>query len=175
MLETARLLIRHMEEKDGGSFTEGIAGISLRTAYGFPQDMEESVPARIFHHFRGMDRAYSLIEKATGDMAGFLLDVDPELPEDVREGLPEKGRTLAYAVFPPYQRRGYMTEALEAYISALFQKKEAEYIHCGHFSENGPGGMLLQKLNFHEYARHRVNGRIIVDEILPRSGAEPAR
>ena len=37
-------------------------------------------------------------------MIGFLLDVDPELPEEISDGLPEKGHTLAYAVFPPWQR-----------------------------------------------------------------------
>ena len=99
-------------------------------------------------------------------MIGFLLEVDPELPEDLRKSLPGTGKTLAYAVFPAFQRKGYMLEALQAVIPELFRK--AEYIHCGHFEENTPSRELLRKLEFQEYASHQVRDRLIIDEILRR-------
>lgn len=166
MMETDRLLIRPMKEEDCTSFTGGIADASLRTAYGFRPDMNSCTAAEIFRHFCSLESAYSLIEKKTGSMIGFLLDVDPELPEEISSGLPEKGRTLAYAVFPPWQRHGYMRETLAAYISYLFGETDTGYIHCGHFSDNKPGTALLQKLHFRRYASHMFSGRIIIDEIL---------
>ncbi len=167
-MESTRLLIRRMEKGDEASFVSGIADRALRIAYGFPADMEDAVSAKIFERFSGLNNSYSLVEKKTGTMIGFLLEVEPELPENLRTGLPEKGRTLAYAVFPAYQRKGYMLEALQAVIPELFRKAEAEYIHCGHFEENVPSRELLRKLGFREYARHQSRDKLIIDEILRR-------
>ena len=160
------MLIRRMEKGDEAAFVSGIADRALRIAYGFPPDMEDRMSSRIFERFSGMEGSYSLIEKGSGKMIGFLLEVDPELPEDLRKDLPGTGKTLAYAVFPPYQRRGYMLETLQALIPELF--RNAEYIHCGHFEENIPSRELLRKLGFREYASHQVRDRLIIDEILRR-------
>lgn len=165
-MESTRLLIRRMEKGDEASFVSGIADRALRIAYGFPADMEDTVSAMIFEKFSGLNNSYSLVEKKSGAVIGFLLEVDPELPEDIRAGLPGKGRTLAYAVFPPYQRKGYMLETLQALIPELF--RNAEYIHCGHFEENVPSRELLRKLGFREYASHPGRDKLIIDEILRR-------
>ena len=172
-METARLRIRPLESGDGSAFVEGIASRSLRAAYGFPEEMDASVPPRIFRRFLSLGGSFALEEKSTGKMIGFLLDVEPELPEDVLSGLPEKGRTLAYAVFPPHQRQGYMREALQACIPSLF-RAGAEYVHCGRFPENVPCGELLRGLRFREYARHTLGGRAVVDEVLfrPEAGTQ---
>ena len=165
-MESARLLIRRMEKGDEAAFVSGIADRALRIAYGFPPDMEDRMSSRIFERFSGLEGGYSLIEKTSGTVIGFLLEVEPEMPENLRTGLPEKGKTLAYAVFPAFQRKGYMLEALQAVIPELFRK--AEYIHCGHFEENTPSRELLRKLEFQEYASHQVRDRLIIDEILRR-------
>ena len=165
-MESARLLIRRMEKGDEAAFVSGIADRALRIAYGFPPDMEDRMSSRIFERFSGLEGGYSLIEKTSGTVIGFLLEVEPEMPENLRTGLPEKGKTLAYAVFPAFQRKGYMLEALQAVIPELFRK--AEYIHCGHFEENIPSRELLRKLGFREYASHQVRDKLIIDEILRR-------
>ena len=165
-METDRLLIRPMADEDETPFITGISDRSLRISYGFPPDMDSTVPPRIFHRFRGLKNAYSLLEKQTGTMIGFLLDVEPELPEEIR--LPGKGRTLAFAVFPPFRRRGCMREALEAYISSLFRETDAEYIHCGHFPDNEACRSLLIRLGFHDHAVHTSEGRTVTDKILIR-------
>ena len=113
-----------------------------------------------------MAGSWSLVEKHSGAMIGFLLDVEPELPEEIRIGLQGKGRTLAYAVFPPYQRKGYMMETLKAVIPELFRNEDLNYLHCGRFEENIPSRELLRKLGFREYASHQGRDRLIIDEIL---------
>ena len=104
-------------------------------------------------------------EAVSSPMTGFLLDTDPELPAEARSALPENGRTLAFAIFPAFQRKGYMEEAMRAYIPYLFSNTGTGYIHCGHFTENVPSRELLHKLEFREYSKHALKDRIIVDEI----------
>ena len=167
-METNRLLIRPMKDSDQSAFQDGIADRTLQIAYGFPKDMDETIPPKIFRRFRELTRAYSIIEKATGDMVGFLLDVNVELPESIADTLEGKGRTLAFAVFPPYQQQGYMKETLNAYIPQLFRNHAVTYIHCGHFADNEPSRRLLQKIGFREYANHTFKDRIIIDQIKQR-------
>ncbi len=168
-METERLLILPMREDDESAFAAGISDRTLRAAYGFPEEMDDSIPPKIFRHFRSLPGGYSLIGKETGKMIGFLLDTEPELPEKTAETLSANGRTLAFAVYPPYQRRGYMQEALEAYTRSLFSTGTG-YIHCGHYTDNEPSRQLLRKLGFREYARHIFMNRTIVDEILTGRG-----
>ena len=165
-METSRLQIRSMKESDENAFVNGIADRKLRVSYGFPADMDVSAMSKIFHRFCKLPRAYSIVEKKTNSMIGFLLDVDPELPEDISKNLPKKGRTLAFATFHPYQRQGYMEETLKAYVSSQLQNNGTAYIHCGHFMDNDPSRCLLQKIGFTEYSRHSFKDRIIIDQII---------
>ena len=167
-VETERLVIRSMTDADEGAFTRGISDRDLRVMYGFPDEMDESFPIRIFRQFRGLRDAYALDEKETGEMAGFLLDVAPELPAEISAHLPGGGRTLAFAVYPPYRRRGYMREALREYIRNLFETTDAAFIHCGHFPENLPSEKLLRRLGFREFSRHTAGKKEIVDEAFFR-------
>ena len=161
-MESERLDIRPMQEEDESSFTAGISDRSLRVSYGFPAEADPAVLKQIFQHFYGIQCAYSLVRRDTGEMIGFLLDVESELPVEAAEKLPGRGRTLAYSVFPPFQRKGYMEEALRAYIPCL----EVSYIHCGHFPENESSRRLLDKLGFHEFFTHQIGSRTVVDEVL---------
>ncbi len=167
-METNRLLIRSMKESDQNAFLDGISNQALRIAYGLPKDMNETIPPKIFRHFCELMGSYSIIEKETGNMVGFLLNVDAELPESIAETLDGKGRTLAYAIFPPYQRQGFMEETLNAYIPHLFWDQAVAYIHCCHFADNEPSRRLLQKIGFRVHASHTVNERIIIDQIKQR-------
>lgn len=167
-METDRLLIRPMRKSDETAFVNGIADRALRIAYGFPRDTDTATAGKIFRHFCELPGAYSMFEKQTGKMIGFLLDVEPELPEGIADALSGNGRTLAFAVFPPFQRQGYMEEALSAYIPYLFRNQAVAYIHCGHFTDNEPSSWLLQKMRFSAFAEHAVNGRIIADRIRRR-------
>ena len=165
-METERLVIRPIGDGDEEAFIRGISDRTLRMMYGFPAEMDETVPPQIFRHFRGLRDAYALEEKETGEMAGFLLDVVPELPAEISARLPGEGRTLAYAVYPPYQRQGYMREALREYIRRLFETTDTAFVHCGHFPENVPSEKLLQGLGFREFSRHTAGKKEIVDEVL---------
>ena len=167
-METERLVIRPIGDGDEEAFIRGISDRTLRMMYGFPAEMDETVPPQIFRHFRSLRDAYALVEKKTGEMSGFLLDVAPELPAEISARLPGKGRTLAFAVYLPYRRRGYMREALREYIRNLFETTDTAFVHCGHFPKNLPSEKLLQGLEFREFSRHTAGKKEIVDKVLFR-------
>jgi RimJ/RimL family protein N-acetyltransferase len=165
MIETQRLILRPLSLQDEEAFIRGIADDELRRMYGFPAELSEDTARRIFARFSSLPAAYGLVRKAEGALAGFLLNVMPELPEDMLRALPEGGRTLAFATFPPYQRQGYMREALTSLIEEHFHSKSTPYIHCGHFSFNGRSEALLRSLGFKAYGRHALGSVIVIDEI----------
>ena len=167
-METAKLFLRPLKETDENAFISGIADRSLRINYGFPEIIDAELSASILKHFCDLTRAFSINEKHSGNMVGFLLEVDTELPDNIKEMLSGEGRTLAFAIYTPYQRHGYMEEVLNAYIPYLFQNHEIKYVHCGHFEDNEPSKRLLKKLGFKEFINHIIKKRIIVDEIRVR-------
>ena len=164
MIETERLILRPLSPQDEEAFIRGIADDELRRMYGFPAELSEDTARRIFAQF-SKQPAFGLVRKTDGALVGFLLDVAPELPEEMLRSLPEGGRTLAYATFPLYQRQGYMREALAALIEEHFHSKSTPYIHCGHFPFNEPSEKLLLSLGVTHYGQHALGKATIIDKI----------
>ncbi len=173
MTESNRLLIRPMQKGDETAFLRGVADQALRINYGFPKDMDDTLAARIFHQFSGLNNAFSLIAKDTQEMIGFLLDVPPELPKHILDTLNGDGRTLAFAVFAPYRRYGYMKEALTAFCAEQLKPEGLRYVHCGYLPFNEASRALLQSLGFRPFAEHQSGGALIVDTILERKKLPP--
>ena len=149
-----------------GSRDEFISGIDdeeLCRMYGFSYPPDG---LRIFERFTGLHDAYGIFRQSDGKLVGFILSVNPELPDECQKNLPSNGRTLAYAIFPQYQRKGYMYSALNTLISNLFDEKEIDYIHCGRFDFNEKSARLLDKLGFEMFGTHCFKEKTIVDEIL---------
>ena len=165
MIETTRLMLRPLSPRDEDAFLVGISDDELRRLYGFPADLSEDTARRIFARFSSLPTAYGLVRKADEALVGFLLDMPSELPETMLCSLPEGGRTLAYATFPPYQRQGYMWEALTALMDDRFRANGVPYLHCGHFPGNAPSQRLLRALGFVAHGQHALGKAIIMDEI----------
>ena len=162
-METERLIVRHLSPEDEAAFLSGIGDRELRRMYGLPLELSEERARQIFQRFSALPAAYGLIRKADDALIGFLLDVPSELPEDMQHALPVGGRTMAYATFPPYQRQGYMGEALLSMIQR--HAADAPYLHCGHFPFNIPSERLLLSLGFREYGQHASGKVTIIDKI----------
>ena len=167
-MNTARLMLRPLLPQEEDPFVQGIASKELRRMYGFPIDLPQTTARRIFRRFMTLSDAYGLVRNSDAVLVGFLLDVAPELPESMLRTLPPGGRTLAYAVFEPYQRQGYMKEALKAMIDR-HRQAGTPYLHCGHFPGNEPSRQLLRSLGFTPHGCHALGGETILDEILPLS------
>ena len=112
-----------------------------------------------------MDNTINDIRKANDILIGFLLDVPAELPEHILYTLPEGGRTLAFATYVPYQRQGYMREAIQAVVEQHSEAEDVPYLHGGHFPFNEPSQRLLSGLGFTSYGQHTIGNVTILDEI----------
>lgn len=165
MIETKRLILRPLAPQDEEAFIRGISDDELRRMYGFPAELSADKARRIFARFSTLPTAYGLVRKTDNVLMGFVLDVAPELPEEVLRSLPKDGRTLAYATFPPYQRQGYMREALSALIEDHFHSKSTSYIHCGYFPFNERSDALLRSLGFKTIGQHTLGSSTIIDKI----------
>ncbi len=165
MIETKRLMLRPLSPRDKDAFLVGISDDELRRLYGFPAELSEDTARQIFARFSSLPIAYGLVRKADEALVGFLLDVPSELPKAMLRSLPEGGRTLAYATFPPYQRQGYMQEALTALMEDRFHANDTPYLHCGHFPCNEPSQRLLRALGFVAHGQHALGKATIIDEI----------
>ena len=165
MIETTRLMLRPLSPRDEDAFLVGISDNELRRLYGFSAELSEDTARRIFARFSSLPTAYGLVRKADEALVGFLLDVPSELPEAMLCSLPEGGRTLAYATFPPYQRQGYMREALMALMEDRLRANDTPYLHCGHFPCNEPSQCLLRALGFVVHGQHALGKATIIDEI----------
>lgn len=165
MLETERLILRPFSPQDEREFIRGIQDRELRRMYGFPLELSKDTAHRIFAHFSELPTALSLVRNEDNALIGFLLDVSPELPEPMLRTLPEGGRTLAFATFAPYQRQGYMREAIQAVMEQHSSAGDASYLHGGHFPFNIPSQRLLAGLGFKPYGRHTVGSHAVIDAI----------
>ena len=165
ILQTERLILRPFSPQDEYAFIVGIGDRELRRMYGFPKELPRDTAHQIFAQFSGLPTAMSLVHKADGALVGFLLDVPTELPKDMLCALPEGGRTLAFATFSPYQRQGFMREAIRAWMEQHSKAKNAPYLHGGHFLFNEPSQRLLASLGFTPYGQHDLGAATIVDEI----------
>ena len=164
-LHTERLTLRPFSPQDADAFIVGIEDRELRRMYGFPLELSKDTAHRIFAHFSELPMALSLVRNEDNAMIGFLLDVPAELPEPMLRTLPEGGRTLAFATFVPYQRQGYMREAIQAVMEQHSSAGDASYLHGGHFLLNRPCQCLLAGLGFSIYGGHTVGTHDVTDEI----------
>ena len=165
ILHTKRLTLRPFSPQDEGPFIIGIQDIELRRMYGLPAELSLDTARRIFEQFSNLSVSLSLIRSEDDALIGFLLDVPAELPEPMLRTLPEGGRTLAFATFAPYQRQGYMREAIQAVMDQHSNARDASYLHGGHFVYNVPSQRLLAGLGFTIYGGHPVGIHNVTDEI----------
>ena len=164
-LQTERLTLRPFSPQDEDAFILGLEDRELRRMYGFPAELSKDTARRIFRQFSTLTTTFSLIRKADGILIGFLLDVPAELPEHILYTLPEGGRTLSFVTFVPYQRQGYMREAIQAVVEQHSEAEDVPYLHGGHFAFNEPSQRLFSGLGFTSYGQHTIGNVTILDEI----------
>ena len=165
ILQTERLTLRPFSPQDEDAFILGLEDRELRRMYGFPTELSKNTARRIFAHFSELSTAMSLIRNEDKALVGFLLDVAAEMPEHMLRTLPEGGRTLAFATFVPYQRQGYMREAIRVVMEQHSVVKDVPYLHGGHFPFNEPSQRLLAEMGFTPYGQHTVGTKTVIDEI----------
>ena len=150
-IETPRLLLRKVTEKDYSYFREDLADKEMgRMMLRWPCETEEDIRQGFEWFLYKEERAYAIVHKETGETIGNLT-VYNRVPECVaaHEAVQGKnGKALSFAILPVFQRKGYMYEAVSGVIDHLFREEKADYINCGYLSYNAPSKALQEKLGF---------------------------
>lgn len=136
-LETKRLTIRPIEEMDISALVEILTDETVSKTYMVPplaSQMEAEQLARRFVIASHDENRLALAIDLEGKLIGFINDVEQ------RDGMIE----LGYAIHPDYHNRGYMTEALEAMLDALFQQGVISVV-AGAFAENEASMRVMRK------------------------------
>lgn len=115
---------------------------------------------RRYEEERAAGRAYPFFLFARRDDGGAL--VGGLGLSHVRRGAAMTA-TLGYWIGAPYQRRGYMTDAIRTAVRFAFDDLELHRIEAACLEENGPSRALLLKCGFEEEGRARsylkIDGR----------------
>lgn len=149
-LETARLILRKIQEKDFADFCAYAMDKEMCHMMGRSlMDTEEAARANFDWLKNKEERCYGLVLKETGHVIGDLTVT--AVSEELRklEALAGKqGKSMSFSISRHYQRQGLMSEALKAVISHLFEEEGMDYVQCGYFDFNDASRGLQKKLGF---------------------------
>lgn len=137
LLKTKRLTIRPIEETDISAIAAILTDEIVSKTYMVPPfaSREEAEQlARRFVVASHDENRFAVAIDLDGRLIGFINDVEQ------RDGMIE----LGYAMHPDVHNRGYMTEALEATLDALFRLGYISVV-AGAFAENEASMRVMQK------------------------------
>lgn len=140
-LETSRLMLRPLEERDAPDLAAMVAEKVARNLSTLPMGMDER-SARDWiasSRFRGVPGFRLAIERH-GRMIGVV-------------GFGGKPLSIAYFLAPEHWGRGVATEALSAFLPELFERFPINRIVADHFEDNPASGRVLRKFGFVETGR----------------------
>ena len=138
-IETERLIIRPLEDRDAGDF----ARLTL-----------PEVTAMVSNLKTGMTEAEALADFPRRRWRGYLrftlaIEHEQRMIGTIGVGAGEIGYFLA----PSHWGRGLMTEALSVVLPAVFDRFPVSRIRAGHFEDNPVSGHILRKFGFEETGR----------------------
>ncbi len=138
VIETERLILRPLEERDRESFIRMAKDERVNSTYMIPKLESEVLENAFFDHMRDFTENESRfvygIALKNGEIIGFINDCE----------LDGTRAEMGYFIGAEHWNRGYASEALSAAIDALF---EMGYTHlkAGHFEENAASRRVMEK------------------------------
>lgn len=156
------MVLRSLEPEDFEDFFEYLEDRNLCKMYfGLSCGFDRETAMQVFRAFQNGDKTYALFFRQEEKMVGHIIVTDLELNGEEAEFLLDKrGKTLAFAVSPKYQRNGLATESLKAVFSDLFSGRGFDYIHCAYFDFNDPSAELQKKLGFQPFATRTIRTQV---------------
>ncbi len=148
MIETERLILRPVEKGDALYIYKNWASDPLVTRYlswdahASIKSTEEYVDYKVKRY---LDKPYVfdwiIVLKETMEPIGEIEAVDVSLMHE----LVEMGDCLGYR----YWNKGYMTEALKAFLRYMFEEVGVEKVIACHISSNPASGRVMEKAGMH--------------------------
>lgn len=138
VIETERLILRPLEERDRESFIRMAKDERVNSTYMIPKLESEVLENAFFDHMRDFTENESRfvygIALKNGGIIGFINDCE----------LDGTRAEMGYFIGAEHWNRGYASEALAAAIAALFEMGYT-YLKAGHFEENAASRRVMEK------------------------------
>lgn len=162
-IETGRLYLRNWQEKDIHEFIRFAADPEVMLASGAKPARTSQEIRKDFNRALADSECYAIVLKETKQAVGqikFQVDARRHLVDSV---------SIGYELVKAHWGHGYMTEALKAMICYAFEKKHADVVAIGHFTENAKSRRVIEKCGFkHEgtirQAFKRYDGKVFDEE-----------
>lgn len=143
-IKTERLILKAMEEKDANSLLK--IKCDRETAWWSDDfqccDIEDAIDFIAWGNEGGEILQYGIFRKESDDLIGY---VQVKLPKAT--GIRDE-RELGYVLSKEYRRRGYMSEAINAICSHLFQDETIRRITLEILPDNRPSLGVARKCGF---------------------------
>lgn len=139
-LETERLLLRKLELSDAKDFYNKLYTEKVTEYYlmeGISSEDDEKISAIINGFSERKQYAFAITDKKTGEFMGIIHQCS---------GMNKYFRNVevGYALGSDFKNKGYMTEAMSAFIELLFSKG-VHKVFATHLKENSASGRVMQK------------------------------
>lgn len=141
-LETERLVLRGFMRSDAKDVYDYAKRDDVGPNAGWKPHKNLNETKDIIKHFIDKDEVYALVLKETNTVIGSLGIHFTLL------GSLGKVYELGYVLHPNYHRRGLMSEAIDAALEYFFYHQNQHVIYVGHFYENRPSQLLIEKFGF---------------------------
>ncbi len=143
-IETARLLLRSIEESDTENIYEYSRNPNVGITAGWkPHKNIEDTRVIMKQIFIGQENVFGIVLKECNKLIGTIgLITDPR-----REN--PKAMMIGYAIAEEHWGKGFMTEAANAVISYGLNKLALDLISCTCYPDNRRSRRVIEKCGFH--------------------------
>jgi len=142
-LETNRLLLRTPRTEDAPAYT-AIHNSEFVLRYNAMAPVTAERMAAKFENPEYLENTVFLELKESGELIGAIFQEEDSL----RYGVASK--ELSYFIAQSHSRKGYMKEAMHAFVEQLFKTGELECVAARVFTPNAASRALLRSLGFQE-------------------------
>lgn len=143
LLETERLLLRHIVESDAADIFEYSRNPNVGPNAGWkPHENIMETRGVMDEIFIGQEHMFGILLKKTNKLIGTI----GLIPDPKRNN--SRVMMLGYAMGEPYWGKGLMTEAAEAVIAYGFEKLSLSLISCTCYTFNKRSRRVIEKCGF---------------------------
>ena len=143
-LRTARVILRQMRRADAPALRRIVTLPDVgRMLFAFPPDWSEAGARRFvqdWQYWRGATRFRLAIDDGSGALIGTV--------GAYAEGAAARAPQVFYFLDPAYTGRGLATEAVGAFITALFERFDIDALGADVFADNPRSARVLARLGF---------------------------
>lgn len=141
-METRRLYIRHIEEKDIDDFYEFASDERVGPAAGWASHKSKEESLQFLRTLATQEHQYALIYKGNQKMIGSIA-----IHIDKRRINPDAG-LLGFVLHPLYWNRGIMPECVSCILSFAFTTLHMDIVSVCHYTDNMKSQRVIQKCGF---------------------------